>query len=165
MQMKLYASKEPLTHGGIIDYTLNMSEKYRFLTVSAFGQDIRGNVIPVFSVGAGEKTVIFAGECENAAHILMRFTDEFCFLCQSKQNVFSVNPIHIFNTRKIMIIPALSLSERILDDSTVTANLKNLASKTNSLLSFTLFDNSMRRINTCHGAESDGAITSRARKM
>lgn len=163
--MKLYASLEPLSHKNLIDFTLNISEYYRFLTVSAFGQDNEGRVMPIFSTGNGNRQVIFAGSCANGTNILMRFIDEFCYLCQSKQNVFQINPIHIFNTARLFVIPSLSLSDNVSEDTTVLKNLHQLSLKTDSLPSFTLFDNTSRKVTVCVKDNADLCAVSRAKKL
>ncbi len=143
--MKLFSENTPLDHDKLIDFTLNASNNYRFLSVTSFGQDSAGRIMPAFSIGEGDKSIIYIGTCETASFLLLRFVDEFCQSCTLRRRVASSDPLHIYSSRRITVIPAVSLYFGE-DKEKALQNMKLFTSKCDNISSVTQFCSDVGRV-------------------
>ncbi|MBE6530885.1 MAG: peptidase M14 [Ruminococcaceae bacterium] len=102
----------PLDYTVMMQYINEFSERYPFIAVSSIGESIMGRGLPVITLGAGERSVLYVGTHHGMEWItsilLLRFINEYCELKRNKQRIFNLSIDYLFESKSIYVIPMLN---------------------------------------------------------
>lgn len=98
-----------------------LADAFDFLDFNYLGSSIMGHSIPLFTLGRGEKEIVYVGTHHGAERItgglLLYFAAEFCAAAAQKRSICGVSPEYILQTRKLHILPVLNV-----DGADIAAN-------------------------------------------
>lgn len=103
---------QPMDHQLMMEYLNVMSERYPFLGITSLGESMMGRMLPIASIGTGEKAVLYvgghAGNEWGTASFLLRFLNEICELYQSGGKAFRYAIPYLLDSRTLYLIPMLN---------------------------------------------------------
>jgi len=87
-----------------------LCQKYDFLSVTFFGTNELDIMIPMITLGTGDKSVFYIGgqnEEEQSTRLLFEFTQDYCSCYASFSNVYGTSVRYLYKNFSIILIPFL----------------------------------------------------------
>lgn len=111
-QKSILELKNPLDHKQMMNYIDILTTRYPFLAVTGLGESIMGRMIPMLTIGEGEKSIVYVGAHHGmewiTSVILLRYINEFCEMYSRGGKIYNYSLNYLFATRSIHIIPMLN---------------------------------------------------------
>ena len=102
----------PLDYKSLMTHAEKLSEVFPFLGFSYLGESILGKGIPMFTIGQGEKEILYIGAHHGmewlTSVILLRFIHDFCELLGEEKSMYKVSLPLLCEQYTIYVIPMLN---------------------------------------------------------
>ena len=102
----------PLDHQELMLQAEKLSEEYPFLSFSYLCESILGKGIPIFSIGQGEKEILYIGAHHGmewiTSVILLRFVYDFCEYLKEEKTIYRTSLPLLCEQYTLHIIPMLN---------------------------------------------------------
>ena len=111
-QRGIFDFHRSLDHLALMEHLNTMSERYPFLGITSIGESIMGRMLPLITLGSGEKAVLYVGTHGgtewSTALFLLRFLNELCELYQNEGSAFRYSVKYLLATRTLYFVPMLN---------------------------------------------------------
>lgn len=102
----------PYTYSEMENDISSLCSKYSFLTVSSIGKSLVGRSIPLISLGAGKKSVLYVGTHHGMEWItsilLIKYVNDMCEYISKKGSFLGHDAEEFFFHRKVYVVPMLN---------------------------------------------------------
>ena len=103
---------KPMTHTAMIEALERLCERFSFVGITSLGESILGRSLPLITLGAGKKSVLYVGAHRGtdwvSSALLIRFLYECCEQMQTGGRIFQYSLPYLFSTRTIYVLPMLN---------------------------------------------------------
>ncbi len=109
---KITDFSSPMDHREMMGVLDAMSERFSFLGITSLGESMLGRMIPIVTLGQGEKAVLYVG-AQGAGEwctslFLLRFLQEMCEWFQGDACAFRYSVKYLLATRTLYVVPMLN---------------------------------------------------------
>ena len=109
---KITNFSSPMDHREMMGVLDAMSERFSFLGITSIGESMLGRMIPIVTLGQGEKAVLYVGAHSagewRASLFLLRFLQEMCEWLRNDACAFRYSVKYLLATRTLYFVPMIN---------------------------------------------------------